>query len=321
MKKIIQENVRVIAIAAACVVICIVGIIIGVQHKSQVSAIDETPQNEAVAGASAESTAAGTQKNKEDETTTEETKVHKEPPVIYGVEDKTFELGEKISYMSGVYAVDDLEAEIDVEVNKSEVNADEAGEYTVIYTAKDSEGNETTETAVFAIVEPKPAPATYNSLDDIVAQVLSEVIDNSMSVQQKVNAIYNYAHGRIGYSTYNFDGSDWTNEAYKALVAIENSGYVGGDCFTCASVAYALLQGMGAQVIWVDNQGATTGDHSWVLCNVGTGWYHFDATRMYDKFICNMLTDVEMQAYIDAGHSIYRRDYSAYPSTPDASFY
>ena len=45
----------------------------------------------------------------------------------------------------------------------------------------------------------------------------------------------------------------------------------------------------------VDNQGARSGDHSWVLCNLGTGWYHFDSTRMYDGFECFMLTDSQVQ--------------------------
>ena len=51
-----------------------------------------------------------------------------------------------------------------------------------------------------------------------------------------------------------------------------------------------------------------------------SGWYHFDSTRMYDKFECFMLTDAQIQAYIDRGNSIYNRDMSAYPATPSENF-
>ena len=46
---------------------------------------------------------------------------------------------------------------------------------------------------------------------------------------------------------------------------IKKNGYVAGDCFTYASVDRALLGGIGAECIWVDNQGARYGEHSWIL--------------------------------------------------------
>lgn len=141
-----------------------------------------------------------------------------------------------------------------------------------------------------------------------------------MSMGEKARAVFNYAHGKIGYSYNNYGGYDWQSEAYYALKDIEKSGYIGGDCFTYCSVDLALMQGIGADCIWVDNMGASTGEHSWLLCNVGSGWYHFDATRMYDKFECFMLTDAQIQAYIDRGNSIYNRDMSAYPATPSENF-
>ena len=33
-----------------------------------------------------------------------------------------------------------------------------------------------------------------------------------------------------------------------------------------------------------------------------------------------MLTDAQIQAYIDRGNSIYNRDMSAYPATPSENF-
>lgn len=260
--------------------------------------------------------------SQEQEQTSEANKKHQLPPVIYGVEDKTYYVGEKASYMSDVYALDDTEGEVDVEVDKSQVDTSTAGSYTVYYKAVDSDGNETTEEAVFSFVEEETQTEAqgYSNLDELVSAVLDNITDSSMSMGEKARAVFNYAHGKIGYSVSNYDGYDWESEAYLALKDIEKRGYVGGDCFTYCSVDLALLQGIGADCIWVDNSGARSGDHSWLLCNVGSGWYHFDATRMYDKFECFMLTDAQIQAYIDKGNSIYWRDLSAYPATPDEPF-
>lgn len=237
------------------------------------------------------------------------------PPVISGVSDKTYNIGDKVSYMSGVSAKDENGTEIEVSVDNSEVNANKEGAYNVYYTAEDKDGNIAKETAVYTFVNPQPVTADSNSLDGIVSEVLSEITNDSMSMGQKLRAVFNYAHSKIGYQGTPLDGSDRENEAYQALKAIQKSGYVGGDCFTYCCVDKALLEGLGVSCIWVDNQGAATGDHSWLLCNAGTGWYHFDSTRMYDKFECFMLTDEEIQDYLDTGKSIYKRDLSAYPKS------
>ena len=163
--------------------------------------------------------------------------------------------------------------------------------------------------------------SSYSTLDEVVAAVLQDITDNSMSKGQKARAIYKYAHTKIGYAGNSYtQSSEWQDEAFEALKVIKKNGYVSGDCFTYASVDRALLEGIGAECIWVDNQGARSGDHSWVLCNLGTGWYHFDSTRMYDGFECFMLTDSQVQDYINRGNSIYRRDMSAYPATPSEEF-
>ena len=250
---------------------------------------------------------------------------HNEPPVIHGISDKTYYIGSKISYMTDVYATDYSGNEIDVEVDKSQVDTSQPGSYTVYYTAVDSVGNETVEEVTFTIVEEETQAADnsngYSTLDSVVAAVLDDITDSSMSKGQKARAIYKYAHAKIGYAGNSYtDSSEWQDEAFAALKELKKNGYVAGDCFTYASVDRALLEGMGAECIWVDNQGARSGDHSWLLCNLGTGWYHFDSTRMYDGFECFMLTDSQVQDYINRGNSIYRRDLSKYPATPSQQF-
>ena len=113
-------------------------------------------------------------------------KKHNEPPVIYGVEDKTYYVGEKASYMSDVYAVDDTQQEIDVEVDKSQVDNSVPGDYIVYYKAVDSEGNETTREAVYSFKEEETQETQQEaeSLEQIVAIVLSEITDDSMSMRE-----------------------------------------------------------------------------------------------------------------------------------------
>ena len=53
--------------------------------------------------------------------------IHVEPPVIHGISDKTYYIGSKVSYMTDVYATDFSGQEIDVEVDKSQVNTSQPG--------------------------------------------------------------------------------------------------------------------------------------------------------------------------------------------------
>lgn len=300
--------------------ICTIGIssvcMSGCNKKSKETSESDKIQTESISSESV---------NNESKNEDTQAAVKGEPPVIYGISDKTYYVGSKVSYMADVYATDYTGQEIDVEVDKSQVNTSQPGSYTVYYKAVDSEGNETIEEVTFTFIEEETqaerSNSGYSSLDSVVDAVLDDITDSSMSKGQKARAIYKYAHAKIGYAGNSYtDSSEWQDEAFAALKEIKKNGYVAGDCFTYASVDRALLEGMGAECIWVDNQGARSGDHSWLLCNLGTGWYHFDSTRMYDGFECFMLTDSQVQDYINRGNSIYRRDLSAYPQTPSQEF-
>lgn len=184
-----------------------------------------------------------------------------EPPVIHGISDKTYYIGSKVSYMTDVYATDFSGQEIDVEVDKSQVNTSQPGSYIVYYKAVDSYGNETIEEVTFTFIEEETQEvkvnSSYSTLDEVVAAVLQDITDNSMSKGQKARAIYKYAHSKIGYTGNSYtNSSEWQDEAFEALKVIKKNGYVAGDCFTYASVDRALLDGIGAECIWVDNQGA-----------------------------------------------------------------
>ena len=248
-----------------------------------------------------------------------------EPPVIHGISDKTYYIGSKVSYMTDVYATDFSGQEIDVEVDKSQVNTSQPGSYIVYYKAVDSYGNETIEEVTFTFIEEETQEvkvnSSYSTLDEVVAAVLQDITDNSMSKGQKARAIYKYAHTKIGYAGNSYtQSSEWQDEAFEALKVIKKNGYVAGDCFTYASVDRALLEGIGAECIWVDNQGARSGDHSWVLCNLGTGWYHFDATQISNGFTCFMLTDKQVRDFTQIKPNFYDFAADRYPATPQTEF-
>ena len=81
-------------------------------------------------------------------------------------------------------AVQDTQQEIDVEVDKSQVDNSVPGDYIVYYKAVDSEGNETTREAVYSFKEEETQETQQEaeSLEQIVAIVLSEITDDSMSM-------------------------------------------------------------------------------------------------------------------------------------------
>jgi len=77
-------------------------------------------------------------------------------PIIYGAKDFYVDEGaSEIDYLLGVYAIDDMDGAVEVIVDASKVNVNVPGVYEVIYTAKDSAGNETTVT-IDVTVETKP---------------------------------------------------------------------------------------------------------------------------------------------------------------------
>lgn len=238
-------------------------------------------------------------------------------PTITGVEDKTFNIGDTVTYLSGITAVDDRDGELDVEVDKSAVDSANPGEYKVIYSATDKSGNKATKQAIFTF---KKATANNDELQALSLKVLNKIIDPSASKGSNLKKIYDFVHNGVGYVGTPHDAENWQNEAFYALTQLNATGYVGGDCFTYTSVDKALLEAYEVENIWCENENSPTGDHAWLLVNIGTGYYHFDATRMHSGFVCFMKTDADLDAYYNQGGYNYMRDKSKYPATPTSAF-
>lgn len=96
-------------------------------------------------------------------------------PVISGTADKTFTLGDKIAYLSGITATDDVDGEVDVEVDKSAVDTDTPGTYEVTYKAVDAAGNVATKTANITIENRHPLLAHIRHLRRKYLEILPHI--------------------------------------------------------------------------------------------------------------------------------------------------
>ncbi len=235
-------------------------------------------------------------------------------PVISGVKNKTFNIGDVVMYLSGITAMDDVDGEVEVKVDKSEVNVNKAGSYKVKYSATDKAGNIAKAEATFTFKVYVADGATYQ---DMAKQLLNQLTNSSMSQGQKLKAIYDYIYANVRYTQQRVPGGTWQQESAVGLKELLTTGTTNGNCITYASLCMAMLEAAGAQTIWMDNSNSKADSyHVWVLCNVGTGWYHFDATRYVrggKRFMC---TDAQLSTWMnETGFKRYYWDTSACPAT------
>ncbi|TAH66557.1 MAG: hypothetical protein EWM47_10045 [Anaerolineaceae bacterium] len=234
-------------------------------------------------------------------------KVDTEPPVFYGIEDITIFEGDTISYRKGVSVKDNRDADVKYQIDSSSVKLNKAGNYKVYYTAEDSAGNKTKESANIYV---QPFNVTEEMLYDKVDPILKKITKEGMTKREIAYEIYKWVKDHVGY-TGSSDKSDWKKEAYRGIV----NGL--GDCFTYYAVAEAFLTRAGIDNMRVTRVGGRT-QHFWNLINCGDGWYHFDTCPNKDKMATFMLTDAEVEAYtIKRGNNYYNFDKSLYPATPE----
>ena len=234
-----------------------------------------------------------------------------EPPVINGVEDQTVTVGGTIAYKKGITVTDNIDTEVTLEVDSSQVNLQEPGVYSVTYTATDSAGNTATATAQITVEEKKAALTGQEAeLAELAAQVLDSITNSSMTKKEIALAIYEWCNTRITY-TNSSDKSDWVAEAVNGL------NIHAGDCFTYFSVAKALLTQTDIPNIDVLKSDTSHSSHFWSLVDVGEGWYHFDTTpRKGEGDYFFLVTDEQLEAYSHSHSNSHIFDHSLYPATP-----
>ncbi len=183
-----------------------------------------------------------------------------------------------------VYARDDRDGTVKVNVDTSMINWKKEGIYKVYYTAKDSSGNIARAWAKVCVLKPGTA-------ERIADSVLRRITRNNASDEAKARAIYSYVKGHCAYVDRN-NHSNWRK------VAVNGLRYRAGDCFTFYSMAKLLLTRAGIPNIEVTRYPARVNHrHWWNLVYVRGGWYHLDTTpRRLDGRFC-LMTDAQLSAW------------------------
>lgn len=236
-------------------------------------------------------------------------KADTEPPKIEGTNDKTIFIGDTVAYREGVTVTDNRDENVKLELDTSSVNLKKAGDYEVVYKAKDSSGNTAEKTINVKVKEKAKTIVDKETLDELADKVLSVIITEGMSNKQKAKEIYKWTKSNISYT----DSSDKSHWQKAAIQGFEKGK---GDCFIYFATAQALLNRAGIQ-----NQGVVkiNKHHFWSLINLGDGWYHFDTTpRKGDKefYSLFMLTDAQVEEYSRNHGNSHVWDKTKYPATP-----
>ena len=234
-----------------------------------------------------------------------------EPPEIYGVKSLKSHVGEAVVYIKDIKIIDNSGFDCELTVDKSNVDTHHTGRYPVIYTATDKVGNST---SVNTYIDIDILSVHEKELDEMSDKVISKILNDSMSLSEKAEAIFDYTYYNIRYINQgNSDKSDWVTTAYQAM----SKGQ--GDCFASAVVAKCLLEKIDIDTTLLQRDDTTT-RHFWLLVNLGSGWYHFDACRadIKDARIF-MKTDAELREYPN-GAFIWRYDPKLYPEVETKPF-
>lgn len=236
-------------------------------------------------------------------------------PVFGKMRDISVRIGETISYKKGVTVTDDRDESVSFSVDKSKVNLQKEGTYTITYTASDKEGNTATATRTVKVL-PKLV-ITQELVDGMAKDILKKIITDGMTQHQKIKTIYDYVRKNMTYVS-------------SPETDIPNAAYVGftkkrGDCFNYLAMTKLLLDHAGIENKRIERYGGAS-THYWLLVNIGTGWYHYDTTpqSIESPYKCFMKTNAEVWAYAksrkDGRADYYNFKEDLYPEIATAKY-
>ena len=231
-----------------------------------------------------------------------------EAPEIIGAEDQIVYIDEKISYRRGVQATDNRDGEIDFEIDSSHVNLKKAGDYTVIYSARDHSGNTATKEVTISVKEKPKDYLDEEELHRLADKILEGLFTEGMTDKEKLWEIFQWTNKHINY-TGTSDKTDWKQ---GAVIGIRKAS---GDCFTYYATARELLTRAGFENMMVMR---VDGTHFWNLVLYEGNWYHYDTCpyRRGYPYECFLKTDKEVEEYSQWCTDYFNFDPSLYPRTP-----
>lgn len=226
-----------------------------------------------------------------------------EPPVISGQLNRTVYVGDGVSFKTGIVVTDNVDTDVELQVDSSQVDINTPGDYNIVYTATDSMGNMDLAEGVVTVIEQTYSEEEVYALAD---EVLAEIITDGMSDYDKAHAIYVWVQGNIGYSESD-DSGDWLKGAYDGL---KNRH---GDCYNYFAVSKALLTRAGIKNGDIEIIPTATRHHYWNVIDCGEGWRHFDTTPRTDKtFKGFYITDEDLMAYSSQHYRSHNYDREVY---------
>lgn len=233
-------------------------------------------------------------------------------PVIYGDDEVYVFWNEPVSYKSFVTVEDDYDEECDLEVDNSQVDIAQVGEYDVVYTATDSVGNSSQKTIRLHVIEPDTDEYYLMKANELCDLIIEEITEPGMDDLHKVWAVYNYVR-EVPYVLTDYT-RNYIREGYKFL-----NNY-SGDCYGSYSAVRLLLDRLGIMNIPIQTDESYT-RHFWNMVSLDGGetWYHVDATNWtewsYRPNMC-MISDTRLDS-ISAEHGgTHYHNPADYPATP-----
>lgn len=187
-------------------------------------------------------------------------------PQFSGLDTIYLQIGATISYKSGVSAQDTQDGQLPFTVETGNFDSKVPGEYTVYYTATDSDGN--------TLIAPRTVVVeshTGQLVRESAQAVLDQIIEADMTRDEKIIAVFNRVRYHVLYVG-NSDKSSLENAAYEGFTKDA------GDCYTYYAMVKVMLDMLNIENLEVTRIGGTS-HHWWNLVKFEDGkYYHVDAS-------------------------------------------
>lgn len=219
-------------------------------------------------------------------------------PQFTGLTTIYLEVGGTVSYKTGVTATDAQDGKLSFTVDTGNFDNQTAGEYTVWYSATDSDGNQLIVPRTI-IVERKVEQNVYQKAQ----KILDEIIKPGMTRDEQIYAVWSRVAWYVSYSG-NSDKSSVENAAYEGFT------HWTGDCYTYYSMIRIMLDMLEIPNLEVTRVGGTS-RHWWNLVEFGDGkYYHVDGSAhviLVDNIWREKMTDADLVTYTNNERVAKRR--------------